>query len=189
MTDEKKNRKRLTVLLVCIALVVLIVILVPTLLLTKKSQSFAESDGLYCFPGVQNRVRRTWGDYVVEIKETMSYNTSCGPGNNFFARDTVSIDEEEGITLEFDRVNNRWTASEVRILLQNDDIFSYGNYSFRVETIEVFDSSGAVVSNELPDDLILGLFTWDPTEDFSVRENFNHEVRACRECWCFVLIW
>lgn len=53
--------------------------------------------------------------------------------------------------------------------------FLYGKYSFSVKSIEVIEA-GSVVSNILPQSLILGLFTWDATEIYAIRENYNHEV-------------
>jgi hypothetical protein len=54
--------------------------------------------------------------------------------------------------------------------------FTYGTYRWSVQSIAVKDASGNVLSNRLDKDLVLGLFTWDSTEDYASHENWNHEV-------------
>ena len=139
---------------------------------------------LYCFPNQAQRVRyeNVWSDsggYVVEVKEAAQQ--VCGPGSNRFVRDTVSLDSDDRLTLQFryDAATGDWVGSEVRVLLPSDaDYYSYGTYEFSVESVRVVDTNDeAVVSeNELPASLVLGLFTWDATDDFASHENWNHEV-------------
>jgi hypothetical protein len=126
---------------------------------------------LYCFPDYSERVRfeNVWGKYTVEIKE----GNNCGPSDNRFSRNVVSVDDDE-IKLQFKNVDGEWEASEVRVLLPQEEMpFHYGEYTFSVKSIQVIDSTnGAVVDTVLPVSLIIGLFTWDATEDYA-----THEVR------------
>jgi len=107
----------------------------------------------------------------VEVKEGF-----CGPSTNTFSTNTVSVDNDE-LTLEFKKVGNIWEASEVRVILPDNEMpFPYGTYSFSIKSVSVLDASSTVISQVLPDNLILGLFTWDTTESYAIRENYNHEV-------------
>ena len=108
---------------------------------------------------------------------------SCGPSGNVFSRDTVSLQantdtNKDELKLEFKKVGNNWEASEVRVLLPQAEMpYHYGNYSFSIKSVNVIDSStGTVLDNALPVTMILGLFTWDATEDYAIHENYNHEV-------------
>ena len=67
----------------------------------------------------------------------------------------------------------------MRVLLPQEEMpFHYGEYSFSVKSVQVIDgTTGVIVENGvLPVTLILGLFTWDATEDYARHENYNHEV-------------
>ena len=136
----------------------------------------APTDSLYCFPSEDGRVKYNdvWGSYRVEVKE----GSICGPGGNRFSSDTVSVsDNGDELNLEFKKVNGNWEASEVRLLLPNheSDKFEYGEYKFHVKSVSITESgTGTITSTVLPKDLILGLFTWDPTEKYSDNDPQNH---------------
>jgi len=137
---------------------------------------------LYCYPNYNSRKKyeNVWGKYQLEVKESLGV---CGPSDNFWDQETVSVNEaKDELTLQFKRVNNRWTGGEVRVLLPEAEMpYDYGEYSFSVKSIEVKDqATGQVVNNTLPKTVILGLFTWDATEDFASHENYNHEVNYYR---------
>jgi hypothetical protein len=114
-----------------------------------------------------------WGKYTVEVKE----GRSCGPGDNEFTTDTVSVDNNE-LKLQFKKGDSGWEGSEVRIILPEDEMpYTYGTYSFSVKKVAVLDAStSAVIDTVLPQSLVLGLFTWDDTEFYEIHENWNHEV-------------
>jgi hypothetical protein len=130
---------------------------------------------LYCFPEYAQRTRyeNMWGKYTVEVKE----GTACGPGDNTFTTDTVSLEGSE-LKLQFKKGDSGWEGSEVRIILPEDEMpFTYGTYSFSVQGVAVLDAStSAVIDTVLPQSLVLGLFTWDDTDIFDIHENWNHEV-------------
>jgi len=131
-----------------------------------------EDQPLYCFPDPNLRATYTmWDNMVVQIKEDTNV---CGPGNNRFTQDTVIVDQiADRLTLQY----KNGVASEVRILLpENQRPFTYGTYSFSVESVAVKNAAGQVLSDILPKELVLGLFTWDDTESYAIHENFNHEV-------------
>ena len=134
---------------------------------------------LYCFPDGDARKRYTnvWKKYIVEVKESMEI---CGPGNNRFSQQTVALStSKDELTLQYKQLSGSWMGSEVRVLLPPEQMpFTYGTFSFSVKSITVRNRMTNVVSlsNDLPPSLILGLFTWDPTEDYSSHENYNHEV-------------
>lgn len=131
---------------------------------------------LYCFPAYNDRVRyeNVWGKYTLEVKES---DAACGPSDNFFDRRAVQLQNDE-LALRFLKVGDRWTAGEVRVLLPQEEMpFHYGEFSWSVKSIAVIDSSsGAIVDTVLPVTMILGLFSWDATEDYARHENYNHEV-------------
>ena len=133
-----------------------------------------EDQDLYCYPAPGFRASYTlWGGMVVEVKEDST--KLCGPGDNRFERSTVQVDPgADTITLLY----TRGVAAEVRILLPMEQRpFTYGEYTFSVRSVAVKDATtGATLSNVLPQELVLGLFTWDATEDYAVHENYNHEV-------------
>ena len=132
---------------------------------------------LYCFPDFAERTRwrNVWGKYTVEVKES---DELCGPSDNKFTSNTVSLVDNNQLKLQFKKVGNAWEAGEVRVRLPEAQMpFLYGRYSFSIESVQVIDTqSGAVIDDKLPPTLILGLFTWDDTEDYASSENFNHEV-------------
>jgi hypothetical protein len=119
-----------------------------------------EDQPIYCFPDASGRLTSTlWNGMVIQPKSSESV---CGPGNNFFKTNTVVVDEA-GDTLTLLYMNG--VASEVRVLLpESQRPFTYGTYSFSVRSVEVLNSAGAVLSNALPKELVLGFFTWDPFE-------------------------
>lgn len=120
---------------------------------------------LYCYPDYNSRVRYTnvWGDFIMEVKES---GGTCGPGDNFFDQSTVEFDQgTQELKLLYKQLpDGRWSSSEVRLVLPDDQMpFQYGRYMFEVSSVKVMESDGTVVSNHLPPDLVLGLFTWDDT--------------------------
>ena len=133
-----------------------------------------ESD-IYCFPPYNDRqvYENVWGKYRVEVKQG---DGVCGPGDTLFSNETVSLNEgKDKLTLEFKMVNGTWMGSEVRILLPESEMpYTYGTYQFSVPTVQVLHNGGMIKSLVLPQSLVLGMFTWDPAEDF--RQNWNHEV-------------
>jgi hypothetical protein len=103
----------------------------------------------------------------------------CGPGDNMFSSNLVSVNgNNDEVTLQYRMVNGQWTGSEVRAVLPDEERpFMYGSYSFSVKEVIVREAStGAVISNRLPISLVLGMFSWDPTDDYATHENYNHEV-------------
>lgn len=132
---------------------------------------------LYCFPDFEKRTRwrNVWGKYTVEVKES---DALCGPSDNKFGTNTVSLADNNQIKLQFKKVGNDWEGSEVRVRLPEDQMpFVYGKYSYSIKSVQVIDAKNdAVIDDKLPPSLILGLFTWDATEDYAGHENFNHEV-------------
>ena len=120
----------------------------------------AENMPLYCFPDATGRASYSlWGGMVIQPKASEGV---CGPGNNFFRSDTVQVDTTaDTLTLLYANA----VASEVRVLLPAAQRpFTYGTYSFSVKSVEVLNAAGSVLSNTLPKELVLGLFTWDPLE-------------------------
>jgi len=124
------------------------------------------------------------GSYTVQVKE----GGVCGPGDNRFAKETVSTTtpttaaaggggDKLVLQLKKNLSSGVWEASEVRIVNSDGRPFKYGNYTFFVESVAVKNaSSGQTISDVLPANIVLGLFTWDPTDRYSVHENWNHEV-------------
>mmetsp|Transcript_4561 Transcript_4561/g.6482 ORF Transcript_4561/g.6482 Transcript_4561/m.6482 type:complete len:563 (+) Transcript_4561:36-1724(+) len=141
------------------------------------SPGLTPSSSMYCFPEYADRIRfnNLWGKYTVEVKESLSSGI-CGPGDNKFTKNTVSVVGDE-LSLEFKKVGSNWEASEVRVILPDSEMpFPYGTFSFSVKSVQVLNSISEVISSSLPNNLILGLFTWDTTEDYASHENYNHEV-------------
>lgn len=130
---------------------------------------------LYCFPdddGSRVTYLDMWdGSYKVQVKE----GNICGPGDNRFSRNTVSRSGDE-LTLQFKKNGGVWEASEVRIVIPDETPYKYGDYAFHVKSVAVKNSAGIILSDILPKEIVLGLFTWDPTDDYSVHQNWNHEV-------------
>lgn len=146
---------------------------VPSIISTAAPNSAPIDDSnLYCFPEKNGRVQYKWGKHYVEVKES---NGLCGPGDNRFSRNTVSMSGKD-LTLQFKMDNGVWTGSEVRVLLPPNEMpISYGTFRFSVKSVS-HKRNGIVIANDLPPSLIIGLFTWDPTDDYAIREEFSHEV-------------
>lgn len=132
---------------------------------------------LYCFKPLSQRKKWTnvWnGKYTVEVK---SSNNPCGPSNNLFSDDAVSLSNNE-LTLQFKKAQGSWVASEVRVMLpRKRQPFSYGTFKFSIKSVSVINrATGRTLQNYLGKDFAIGMYTWDPTEDYSIHENYNHEV-------------
>jgi hypothetical protein len=135
------------------------------------TQSLADAT-LYCYPAPDLRKTYSlWSDFQVQVKESDSL---CGPGDNSFSNSTVIVNESDNtLTLRYTKAQ----GSEVRVfLIDSKRPFTYGTYSFSVRSVEVKDSTGNMLSNVLPKELVFGMFTWDDTEKYAIHENFNHEV-------------
>lgn len=136
---------------------------------------------IYCFPdfGERARFRNMWGNHTVEVKESrVEHSGLCGPSENKFSTDTVSKLSKNELKLQFKKVGDAWEGSEVRIRLPDEDMpFRYGTYSFSVKSVEVVNTAtDKVESKVLPPSLVLGLHTFDSTENFAIHENQNHQV-------------
>jgi hypothetical protein len=124
---------------------------------------------MYCFPPDHERTTwYQWGGMKVQPKQSADV---CGPGFNKFSNETAY--EKDG---ELYLTYSNQQASEVRVTLPNDQLFNYGKYTFSIKSVSVLDAAGQVVDDKLPNDLVLGLFTWDDTDNYAIHENFNHEV-------------
>jgi len=134
---------------------------------------------LYCFPPYSNRKQYhavLWNkSYTVQVKES---DALCGPGDNWFSTNAVSMTNSNMLTLSYMKVGSKWSASEVRVLpLSINNPFTYGTYSFTVNSVSVIDmTTSSIVSKALPANLVLGMFTWDDTDLYSIKENWSHEV-------------
>lgn len=126
----------------------------------------------YCFPPVGQRVTYTmWNGKTLQVKEDPNGGL-CGPGNNEFAASGVQVNGDD-LTLMFTDAK----AAEVRVLLPESQMpYTYGTYDFYVKSVAVKDLNGNVKSNTLPKEITLGMFTWNSVEDYSVHQNWNHEV-------------
>jgi hypothetical protein len=131
---------------------------------------------LYCYPSPDRRMQWTnvFGNYIIQAKEDV---VPCGPGNNHFSSSTVSVRNDK-LKLQFRKQHGKWTGSEVRLILPaGERPFSYGRYSFSVERVTVRNAtSGNLVSKQLPPSLVLGMFTWDSTDDY-VRFHYVLEYK------------
>ena len=137
---------------------------------------------LYCFPpddGSRLTFENMWstnnGSFKVQVKER---NDVCGPRGNQFTRNTVSRNTDangnDELILQLKKNGSVWEASEVRVVRSNGDPFLYGNFTFHVQSVAIKNTStGATVSNTLPINLVLGFFTWDPTDRLG---HYDHEV-------------
>jgi len=138
------------------------------------------TDDLYCFPSFSVRERYTnafFGGYTIEAKD--GQGGLCGPGDNVFTSDTVSYNAAaQELTMEYKKINGVWVGSEVRVLLPENQglTFGYGTFEFSVKSVSVLDDTNSIVSSALPSDMVLGLFTWDITDDYATHANWNHEV-------------
>ena len=115
----------------------------------------------------------------MEVKEGSDSGSGslCGPGDNRFSNNTVAVSGNT-LTMSYQKVGSNWEASEVRVLLPDSEMpFQYGKFSFSIKSVTVVDTTDrSIVSRVLPDNLVLGLFTWDDTERYDIHENWNHEV-------------
>jgi hypothetical protein len=150
--------------------------------------ALSSTTDLYCYPSYADRTRysNVWGSstsgYTVEAKE----GSYCGPGNNHFTAANVNFDSnDELLVLQYRQVNGRWTGSEVRVVLPDSLMpYTYGTYSFSVKNVSVTDMYGQPTNgNLLSEDLVVGFFTWDDTENYNVHENWNHEVDVELSRW------
>jgi len=135
--------------------------------------SMASRD-LYCFPTYANRKQYTnvWNKYDVQVKESANL---CGPHNNYWSRNTVSVTSTNKLVLNYMAINGKWLSSEVRVLPPAGKPFTYGTYKFSIGSVSVIDlTTSTIVSKALPRNIALGLFTWDDTE--LNGRNANHEV-------------
>jgi hypothetical protein len=121
---------------------------------------------LYCYPSSDKRMQWTnvFGKYTIQAKEDV---VPCGPGNNHFSSSMVAVHNDK-LKIQFRKQDEKWTGSEIRLLLpESEGPFSYGRYSFSVEKVTVRNAStGALVSRQLPPSIVLGMFTWDSTDDY-----------------------
>lgn len=134
-----------------------------------------ENQLLYCYPDPSVRTTSTlWNGMVIQVKDSGTGGATCGPGNNMFTKNNVRVDEgNQTLTLLY----QNGAASEVRVLLPAAQRpFTYGTYRFSIRSVAVKDVTGSVLSNVLPQELVLGMFSWDDTENYAVHENYNHEV-------------
>lgn len=150
-----------------------------------QSGDLQKEANLYCYEPYNERQRWTnvWSNaFTMEVKETSSPTGVCDPGANHFSTQAVSFDAtSQELTLEFKRQEGRWIGGEVRLVLPNQDTtpFHYGTYEWSLKSVKILNANTGlevVPPRPLPPRLTIGLFTWDTTEDFAIRENRNHEV-------------
>jgi hypothetical protein len=130
---------------------------------------------LYCFPPKDNRTRyrNVWNNHTVEVKEDVNV---CGPGDTKFSSSTVIVPRRrKQVRLLYKIVNGVWTGSELRVVPSPLEPFSYGTYRFSISRV-AWRRNRQRFANELPPSLVLGLFSWDPTDDYAIKENYNREV-------------
>jgi hypothetical protein len=67
---------------------------------------------LYCFPApdIHSNFEGVWGDYLVENKDS-SFLSVCGPGNNKFTSNTVSLSNNSKLTMQFKNVDGMWEGA------------------------------------------------------------------------------
>ena len=128
----------------------------PTLTAAPTTADIFSSD-LYCFPDPENRVQYSlWEGFVTQVKQLPG--EVCGPGSNRFSDFTVAVTDSDVLRMQF----ARGTASEVRVLLPSDRLsYGYGTYSFSIQSVLVLNDAGAVISNELPPEMVFAMFTWE----------------------------
>ena len=90
-------------------------------------------------------------DWVVKSYE----NNMWGPGPNFFSgnENDITIDAKGYLHMKIVKRDNKWMSTE----LIGKDRLGYGRYIFTIE--------GEM--DKLPENLVLGLFTWDDNSFFS----------------------
>lgn len=143
----------------------------------------ADTD-LYCFPPLAARQEypNVWSNaFVMQVKESPSPTATCDPGNTHFSNQAVAFDAAtQELTLEFKKQSGRWMGGEVRLVLPPGEApFSYGTYRWSLKSVKILNANTGVMVDPprpLPPRLTIGLFTWDATENFDIRENRNHEV-------------
>ena len=69
------------------------------------------------------------------------------------------------------------TASEVSILLPGGQNYNYGTFSFSLQSVAIYNGNGTLTSETLPDELVLGLFT------FVGEDYVHHEVDIEISTW------
>lgn len=155
----------------------------PTIAPASNKPLLQPSTHLYCFPPHSQRTRYegVWGAYTMQVKESNTQGAPkfCGPHNNYFATENVEYNSNSlKLMYQYLPSKQAWAASEVRLVPSAPSkFFGYGTYSFRIQSIQIRNiNTNGIISNTLPPSLILGLFTWDDTEDYAKHENYNHEV-------------
>ena len=136
---------------------------------------FGEDHYCYLPYGERTVYKNVWDQgFIMEVKQD---DTICDPGSNYWSNETVHYNKNtQQLTLEYKLVDGQWRAGEVRVLLPNAH-FTYGTYTWSVQEITTYDSeTNQVLSNHLDKDLVFGMFTWDDTENYTIHENYNHEV-------------
>jgi len=119
---------------------------------------------LICSAASQNREKSKirWGEpfsfsgYDWQAKATT--RGRVGPGPNLYSsdRDNVWIDDAGHLHLRTTYKKNRWWCAEIASI----ESFGYGTYKFHLEK----------VPDELNEQVVLGLFTWDDDPDQYYRE-------------------
>ena len=141
------------------------------------SEADLQNYQMYCYLPEGQRLSFTNGwnqGYTIEAKESTVSTPTCGPGNTPFLRDNVQYDSN---THELKLLYRNGASSEVRVVRPDNEPFSYGTYKFEIGSITVRSGvTNEIYSNILPKELVFGLFTWDDTENYAIRENYNHEV-------------
>ena len=81
--------------------------------------------------------------YLWDVK---SSREKVGPGPNYFSEDNVWVDAAGRLHLKIQKVDDKWTCGEV----VNQSLLGAGEYTFDVDV------------PDLPPEVVLGLFSWDP---------------------------
>lgn len=115
-------------------------------------------------------------NFTLQVKD--SGNTICGPRDNRFSSSNVHLTTDRNETNDWLilRYSNQ-TASEVSILLP-DQAYTYGTFSFSVRSVAVYNKNGTLLSQRLPDELVLGMFTYVDDVAFP-----HHEVDIEISTW------
>ena len=133
---------------------------------------------LYCFPPLEQRVQYTnvWSKYILQVKES-PMTQPCGPGPNLFSRKAIFYNSNRQILrLEYRYINNNWQGSEGRIIIPDGESpFSYGEYSFQIQSVLVRRGSTILGRKRLPPNLVIGMFTYDPNVA-SQEAPYNREI-------------
>ena len=79
-----------------------------------------------------------------------------GPGTNYFSSNNVYVDTSERLHLSIAWTNGEWRCAEAVLT----ETLGYGIYRFHIDS-DV---------RHLPDDIVLGLFTWSDDTDYAHRE-------------------